>query len=295
MSIFKDRVPTDIVLTYCPSNIEKDRICGHTFEVMDYFLVFYDNGICSTILIQEDIKPQKIFNAWEDKYNLPNDYKNFIKFKKYPRTIITKGTLIFTSGFHDGYLNSTKLIYKKLLIMRCNPFYNYSELIKKPNITLLQDDRVYKKFDNITDKNYIKKIYFKRYKKFDSKVVIHRTLIYLNSNLRKIEKLPNDKNYFYVSGDNSDIRNLVNIAPVQNLFQQFTSYLYTKTTRQFDCSPRLITECKFYNKKVFWDFDFDNYANESTGDTGLYWRQFDIERNFNKLHLDKDDEIFMLI
>lgn len=281
----------EIILTYCPSNVEKDRICGHTFEVMDYFLMLWDAGIQSKILIQEDISKEKIFQAWEDKYNLPDGYQEFIKFKKYPKVIISKDILIFTSGFHIGYVEQTRLIYKKLLLMRCNPFYDYTNLLKKKNIHLLQDDRVYQKFGETKDINYIKKIYFKRYKtlqKYSAK-----TLVYLNTNLRKIDNLVNieqQKDTLYVSGDKMDVPGIL-VAPVPNLFQKFSKFLYTKTSRQFDCSPRLITECIFYDKEIIWDFDFNEYAQENTGDTGLYWRWFDIQNNFWSLELTQEDDI----
>ena len=42
-------------------------------------------------------------------------------------------------------------------------------------------------------------------------------------------------------------------APLSNFFNKFDTYIYTPVARHFDCSPRLVTECFFYKKKVFAD------------------------------------------
>jgi len=74
-----------IYLTYAPAHpkFEKDRICGHTFEVMDYHLFLKDLNIESKIVIFDKIKPEKIFNAYKEKYNLYKNFERNILFKKY--------------------------------------------------------------------------------------------------------------------------------------------------------------------------------------------------------------------
>ena len=49
-------------------------------------------------------------------------------------------------------------------------------------------------------------------------------------------------------------RNLNNLyAPVKNLLGLFNTYVYTKKT--FDPAPRLIQECKYYNKNIIYQRD----------------------------------------
>ena len=289
----------EIILTYMPSDDEKERICGHTFEVMDYFLLLYDNNIKSTILIQENIPKEKIFQAWEDKYILPEDYKKHINFSQ-KNIILSTNVLVFTGGLDNNYLSTRKLIYKKLIVMRCNPYVDYSNILNN-NVILLEDKRVYKQFQTYLNTiHYIKKIYFNRYKTLG--VVEEKTLVYINSNLRKIDYINPD--YLYVSGDKLDKNysnyNNILIAPVQNLFEKFNTFLYTGTTRQFDCSPRFVVECAFYGKKIQFDFDFNNYAKKHSGDSGLYWRMFDIKKLYKStylrnLSLTKNDKFLELI
>ena len=76
---------------------------------------------------------------------------------------------------------------------------------------------------------------------------------------------------------------------VDNLFERFQTYIYTPTEHNFDCSSRLLVECKWYNKNViFWLKDED-------WNKGLYVRVKDLENCFNSLLLKKDDEIIKII
>jgi len=289
----RDILNAGIVLTYSPSTIEVDRICGHTFEVLDYFLLLYDCGIQSTILIQDRTKKEIIFNAWEDKYDLPEDYQDFVVFSSSTK-IITKGILVFTDGFYENYLDNRTLIYKKLFLMRCSRTFDYNTIQKK-NVFLLQDERVYSKkdYDGIQNINYIKKIYFKRYRKLQEPTQ-DKTLVYVTSNLRKIPDNIIEDDYLIITGDKQDTKGYLK-SPVPNLFQKFSTYLYTETTVQFDCSSRLLAECIFYNKKIKYNFNFQDYCSSDSGDTGLYFRHLDVHYNFQSINLDKDDAIIKIL
>ena len=63
----------DIVLTYSGTKMEHDRICGHTFEVLDYYLHFKDISKNPIIVIQDDIDLDKIKEAWNNNYNLKEE------------------------------------------------------------------------------------------------------------------------------------------------------------------------------------------------------------------------------
>jgi len=289
----------EIILTYCPSDFEKNRICGHTFEVMDYYLLFTQLGYKAKILIQDSIEKNRLYKAWEDKYDneyLDKNYKMDIIFKK--SKIIKADILIFVDGLYNYYIDTYILKYKYLYIFRCNTKTNYKILLKNKNVFLFQDYRVYQDYHNYTNViNYVKKIKFDNYKKY-SKTKTNKTLVYINSNLRKLETpLPKNRNYIYLSGTNlsKDYIKSLSIgfkdliyAPVENLFEKFDEFLYTSTKFQFDCSPRFIAECQFYNKKVSFNFDIEKYFEI---DTGLKWRWYDTINNFNNLVLNKEDLI----
>ena len=78
--------------------------------------------------------------------------------------------------------------------------------------------------------------------------------------------------------------------PVANIFSKFDTYIYTPTRSdlKFDCSPRFIAECKFYNKDVIYHDIDDDYLEE---DTGLKWRRYDVENDFDSICLKRNDHI----
>ena len=285
-----------ILITYEPSDREINRICGHTFEVFDLYL-FLKEYLTDDIkiLIQDKIKNSIIKEAFEEKYSLSfSDIKKDIIFNR--KGVYTSKIIINTSGLTPYALKKYRFLY--FISFRCNPF---RELIDEDNFYYFYDTRVYKQFDkNINLKksriiHSIKKFYFKYYRKINKQD--NKKLIYLNSNLRKI-----DINYYknkynnvlFVSGDKFDHSDVLQ-APVKNLFEKFDTYIYTPIERQFDCSPRLLTECYFYNKKIIFDFDFNEYAGPDYGDSGLYWRWYDIQNNFENLIYNENDELFKFL
>jgi hypothetical protein len=80
------------------------------------------------------------------------------------------------------------------------------------------------------------------------------------------------------------------VPPIEDLFNKFHVFVYTPVPRHWDCSPRFIAECKWYNKTVIYE-GIDYLAE----DHGLRWRQHDIEYDFESLQLKDDDEIISII
>jgi hypothetical protein len=80
--------------------------------------------------------------------------------------------------------------------------------------------------------------------------------------------------------------------PVENIFEKFDTYIYTPTKGSFDCSPRFIAECKYYNKNIIYHDIDENYLNV---DTGLKFRKYDIDNNFKSLLLNENDEIVSIL
>ena len=284
-----------ILITYGQADDEINRICGHTFEAFDlyFFLKDYLPGIDIKILIMDKLKTSLLKEAFEDKYDL-----NFNNIKK--DIIIDRNNkikyaeiIIYTSGIAKYHY--PQFASKCFISFRCNPNL---EFINEKNVFYFLDKRVYDSFDLKFPENTIqsvKKFYFKYYKK--NLKSENKNLIYLNSALRNInisDYKKKYKNLLFVSGgkyDNSDVLE----APVKNLFEQFDTYIYTPIQRRFDCSPRLLTESYFYNKKIIFDFNFKEYAGPDYGDTGLYWRWHDIQNNFNDLIYNEDDELLKFI
>ena len=73
---------------------------------------------------------------------------------------------------------------------------------------------------------------------------------------------------------------------MQDFMEKFDTYIYTPVERQFDCSPRLVTECSFYNKNVLINV---NYV-----DIGLKTRYEDC-KHIECLDLNENDKILEVI
>ena len=191
----------DVLLTYTPSDKEINRICGHTFEVMDYYLYFKELGLNTKILIQDKMKKELFFDVWEDKYilnKLNYNYKQDILFQ--PLINIFAKNIIYTNGIYSFDLKKIKerknrIFYKKIISFRCDPKNDFSFFLKEKNHYLLYDKRLYKDPKEITNHpnsiNYIKKInfkYFKDFKDFKDLSSNPNTIIYINSFLRNSMK-----------------------------------------------------------------------------------------------------------
>lgn len=73
--------------------------------------------------------------------------------------------------------------------------------------------------------------------------------------------------------------------PEENLFEQFTHYVYYHADKWFDPHPRLFLECKFYEKEMA-------YVNPMDRQDGSWYRWKDIQKNGLKDRtLSKDDDI----
>lgn len=279
----------DLVLTYSWGN-NNHGISGHTFEVIDYYWILKDHFNCC-ILFAEEFTRKDIDMLLRSKYDFNDDEIEQILdncvFKYKPKIVLTKN-IIFT----DGGMHNEK--QKEILIKADNKFSFTCSPWDMDGYTILEDERVYGR-GNI---NYKKKILFDRLKP----ICVHEdnTLLYITKNCRRInreslvELSHRDERFLCLVNNMDDIyeheKFSYEVVPVFNLQERFHKYLYTPITRKWDCSPRFIAECKWYGKEVEY-FNID-YWDE---DLGLKYRVWDIENDFESLHLNGDDEIVEIL
>lgn len=268
-------------------------ICGHTFEIFDYYYILKDHFKVG-ILFSEDIDWTIVELAVRSKYSFTDseisDIKANIRFADRPR-VLRGSNILFVDG---GVVNtaSVALYFDNVFYFACG-----NKEIKdnnKDNVYILQDNRVYEpvKRNGI---DYKKRILFDKLTPISTSK--DRVLLYATKNCRDIDNYDELRQY----GNILAITNKENtpapvdgitfiIPPVQDLFEQFTTYVYTPVKRQWDCSPRFIAECQYYGKQVvyhnidYWDVDL-----------GLYWRKWDMEHDFESLYLKPNDAIISII
>jgi len=284
-----------LTLTYSWST-NNHGICGHTFEVIDYYMIL-KNQYDTEILLCEDISWSTFEKAIRSKYDFDEaeiqDIKVNTRFENRPR-LIKGNNIIFTDG---GIVNTENviLIFDNIFYFACGNKEIQDN--NKDNVYILQDDRIY---DSVLKNgiNYKKKILFSRLKK--PQAPKDNILLYATKNCRAI-----GDEYYKMLSKNLPCDNilcLVNeiplekysnitfkLLPYNNLIEEFNTYIYTPVARKFDCSPRFIAECHYFSKTVVYDVDY------WLEDKGLFWRRYDIENNFSSIQLNQNDEIVNIL
>ena len=285
-------------------------VSGHLYEIIEYYQLlkeYFKVGI----LICEDLTWDVIEKAIRTKYKLNlteiNNIKKNIVFANRPKYVVGKNILFVDGTFTRNMLRyGVVLLFENIFSFRCsNKDFHYNLPYK--NITLLQDNRVYNDEDNKISIDYKKKIKFDIFKDL-KKPINNAALLYITSNCRKlcddniIDIIVQYKfdNYVILSNKNKEykerFKDFKNICfptmPVKNIFEKFDTYIYTPTKDSFDCSPRFIAECKFYNKNIIYHNIDNDYLKI---DTGLKYRKYDIQHNFNSIALNHNDDIIKII
>ena len=300
----------DLFISMTWSGNTNHGVSGHLYEIIEYYQLlknYYKVGI----LICEDLTWDVIEKAILTKYKLNlteiDNIKNNIVFAYRPKYVVGKNILFVDGSFTRTMLSyGVALVFKNIFSFRCsNKDFHYNLPYK--NITLLQDNRVYNDKDNEISINYKKKIKFNIFKEIEYPSD-NAALLYVTSNCRKI---CNDylidliiqykfENYVVLSNKNEEykkrFKDFKNIyfptMPVENIFKKFDTYIYTPTKDKFDCSPRFIAECNFYNKNVIYHEINNDYFEI---DTGLKYRKYDIENDLNSINLKENDDIIEII
>ena len=263
---------SDILLTFSWGNFTHG-VSGHLFECIDYYLLL-KNHFKVKILIPEKI--ENIPELIKDKYNLDKNeikdiFNNLIEI--YKPTLVKTNNIFFVDGSYKNF-SKCNILAKNKISFACGDF----TILEQNDTHVLLDYRVY---DKIPEKsfNYKKKLFLGKYRKNVKKG--SKILIYATENCRYTDKeLPNQ------------LKLTKKDLPYLGLFDEIDSYFYTPVPRKFDCSSRLIPECKFYNKKIIFDKDVKKYFYK---DKGLFFRYLDTKLDFESLFLTYNDEIIDIL
>lgn len=284
----------DLYLTYTWNANKQHGICGHTFEVIDYYLILKNKFKVGIILAE--INEQELRNIIISKYNLTDEeLDNLIEntlFISRNTKLLNTTNILFTDG-SIGNLDNITVIAKNIFLFSCGNreiIYNTN-----PKYIILQDYRIYGE-NTFNSFNYKKKILFNKLKHITN--YKQKYMIYATSNCRliseeeiyRIKEKYNIDDLLIISNYPYQLKDVTVInPPVENIFEQFSTYIYTEVPRHFDCSPRFLGECKFYNKEIILEID---YLEE---DLGLYYRWRDIQEDFESINLTEEDDIIGIL
>lgn len=261
-----------------------NNLHGAVIDFIEYYICMLENKIDVKLLIlnyNEDFK-QKLFEIVEDRYVLEGiDYKkniigitlSYLIKQRFDRLLITDyGTIKKVKGLIAITNKKSKIIIMSDLFTN-DPKHIINSSLYPPNSVVYYGEMpfVYK------DIQYNHKFLFSRFKKLNkiepniflhSPKNNHHDLIKNNSSIFK------GKKYFLKTTNHK-----------KNLFELFDTFVYYHPNDWFDARTRIMHECIYYNKKVY-------YFNEFNCIDGSYYRYKDlIENGLTNRYLNEHDEI----
>jgi hypothetical protein len=287
-------------------------ICGHTFEMIEYYWIMKDKIKCK-LLWTESLTWDQIELTIRSKYNFnDNEIFNIKENSTFVyNPLLLKGNNILIV---DGDITRMKatLLFKNIIMFACGNRELYK--IEDTKYHILQNEnktsygQVYR--SGPRTQHYKKKILFSRFKPI-SKKFKKRTLLYLTGNCRKMNiddlqlliknynlsvprstyLIATDEPEYYreLESDNIEIKKM----PIEDFLYEFDNYIYTPLNRRWDCSNRLLAECKYYGK----NFQSRLPQDYTKDDLALLDRQFDVSnpKRFKNISLKDNDEIINII
>jgi len=294
-----------------------NNICGHMYEIIDYYWILKD-WFNIKIIFPNNYDLELILNKYsftlEEKIELsnciiPRPKSGIVKTKNgNGLVLIVDGNL----GKFDG------VIYGIPIQFSCGK----DCLIPKDKMKwyLLHDKRILSesKFEGINENppiktfNYNKRIlfdYLKQYTRYNPKYELDHFLFYLTKNCKyqteeQINKIINeyildfqlitiivdyDFNLELLDRPKNSIQFIdIRKNPIPIFAIPFTIYIYTDTKNRWDCSNRLITECKFYERKVLFLNKYHDQALTMRKFDILKWDQFSFRTKEEACYLGAD-------
>jgi hypothetical protein len=254
------------------------RLTGSTINALEYFLItyHYNKNINLMLINGTSTFKKNLIKLANERYNLDNldGYENNIINIRKSKLVSYKFNVILVLDYMTIKETKGLIIADKIIVISekytAHPEYFYNKSLY--NVKYYGEMPFhYKDFD------YKMKCLFSRYKPL--KNVKEGTYINVPGkgilDLKKLQSMNLPRPYLYKSKTN----------PKENLFEQFTHYLYHHMNEWFDPHPRLFLECTFYEKKIY-------YLNPFNIQDGSWYRWKDININgIENRTLNKEDEI----
>ncbi len=262
----------DLVIT--TSYNFKFGICGHLFEMIEYYWAIKNwTNLNPCILLSDGTTIEEFNIALKSKYH-DLTIENLV-YHPYPKLLLTKNLLIV-----DGYskFNNSEIYCDNFFLLRCHEkdFSYYSN--KKFSSHLFQDFEIYDDIPeglNVID--YKKKILYSKFKTIDGKIE-NSSMFYLTDVSRFLpqEDLTEVINKYSIK-DSIIFTNKPELyqnfntykVPVPDMWNKFSTYVYTKLPGKKDCSSRFILECMYYDKEIIYDVDYYDKALEVRKKDGI--------------------------
>lgn len=247
---------------------------GHVFEILDYYNLLKNHFKVKCYFPEYN---ESLIKQAAERYTVDFDFNDFIF--DYHKLIAPRNSLN-VDGSYNFFLRNQMLGNK--LAFSCGSPKLDPEHLRPKDVLYFEDHRVYPLREKSID--YTKKIdcgIMRVPDVFGNRVFAHVTKDCKAVEIEPlIEKYPNLLCYSDYLPESYHVTN----KPV--MFGMFNRFVYTPVARHFDCSPRLIAECDYFNIPVdYYKIDYK--------DIGLETRQQDIKTK--SYLLKQDDPIIELL
>jgi len=242
-----------ILLTY---SFEKHGFSGHIFEVLDYFYWLTVNGFTNIYFaipfftfddILRIVSSRYTKKFYDFIYNQRNRYVYIDKtYVSKPVIDLTKFSIVISTNGGLCYNRHKRVFLQNFVGFRCNIEKDTSLYVIGFRY-ILQDSRIYvSDWSDFQTIDYIKKILFDsiKYEPCDN---VYEYAAYCQGTQKDI-----CHKFVDIINDSCLIIGRTQKPPIDNLFAKFKTYLVTPTRRKFDCSPRLIKECQYFDKEILF-------------------------------------------
>lgn len=251
-------------------------ITGSTINMFEYFLAGYEhNRDLKLVLINASKRTiKKFIHIIKDRYVLDDieDFKDNIITTTKGKLIRMKFDTVLVLDYNT--INQTKGILRadKIIVISEKYTDRYFYDKSKYNVTYYGEMTFHYR-----DIKYKMKCLFNRFKPLN-KV---KTGTYINS-----PRNNEDLSYLlWTLKIQGPYITKSKIKHKENLFEQFTTYVYYHANKWFDPHPRLFLECSYYNKEIIYINPFDIRD-------GSYYRYHDVMKyGLRGRYLNKNDEI----
>lgn len=275
------------------------------FKKLGYNVCFVSLNDLPESILKDAIRDKYYVEEWDDMY--------FFSFKGYFKKLLPIScNVLFTTSIYSAANIIVKPIlmgYKKMILIHETVYddpliieaFGKSRYLNK--ILMLGDMRTFDVLGNYEHLDYRRKLYFDIWKPLvgdvDKRIMLNMSteqkcydVGYIKDLMRfyQGEYLIYTRQKFYdkyrVLDDGCKVK--VEVSPIPNFMNRWDTALYLNSKRGQDPSPRVIAECKWYGKNLFWH-------RQGELQDGAYYRNIDVLNGLDNLKLTGSDPIFEIV
>lgn len=295
-------------------------LSGAFYDTYEYFRMFKKLGYNVCFVSLHDVPKEDIRFALRDRYKdalTLEETKDIylLPFKdSFKKLIHISAAVIFTTSIYAAanIINRPILIPHNKMILIHETVYDDPDIVKAfvnpsgihlKRILMLGDRRTFGVLGDFEHRDYRRKLNFDIWKQIygpvDENIMLNMSteqkcydvgylndlMMFYGGNYLIYTRREFYDKYKVLARKN---RVFVEVAPIINFMNRWTKAMYLNSKRGQDPSPRVIAECKYYEKELIWH-------RQGEFKDGAYYRNIDVLNGLDRITLTPEDEIFEIV